>query len=131
MYLYLIFLLRFAVDEPISDEKKIKQRVKAAIMERVKYVDARIGANEYYVRCAHTEMAKTLSNAKILGQATILEGQEELKYWEKIKKDREAKLSGKVKTKSSSIKVRGQDRLIQKIQHMNQMENSHKYFDDE
>ena len=75
-------------------------------------------------------MAKTLSNAKILGQSTILEGEEESTYWEKIKQDREAKLSGKIKTKNNSKKMRGQDRLVKKIQSMNQNENSHKFFDD-
>ena len=43
-------------------------------MENVNYVDAKIGANEYFVRCAHSDQAKTLSNAKILGNAEILSG---------------------------------------------------------
>jgi len=123
-------IVKFEVNDPIEDEKKVKQRIKAAIMEPVNYVDVKIGATEYHVRCAHPEMAKTLSNAKILGQSTILEGEEETAYWEKIKQDREAKLSGKVKTKNNSKKMRGQDRLVKKIQSMNQNENSHKFFDD-
>ena len=60
----------------------------------------------------------------------VIEGEEETAYWEKIKQDREAKLSGKVKTKNNSKKMRGQDRLVKKIQSMNQNENSHKFFDD-
>ena len=123
-------IVKFEVNDPIEDEKKVKQRIKAAIMEPVNYVDVKIGATEYHVRCAHPEMAKTLSNAKILGQGTILEGEEESGYWEKIKQDREAKLSGKIKSKNNSKKMRGQDRLVKKIQSMNQNENSHKFFDD-
>ena len=67
-------IVRFGVNDPIDDEKKIKQRIRAAVMENVNYVDAKIGANEYFVRCAHSDQAKTLSNAKILGNAEILSG---------------------------------------------------------
>ena len=35
--------MKFAVNEPIEDEKKVKQRIRAAVMENVSYVDARIG----------------------------------------------------------------------------------------
>merc|ERR1719394_1404449 len=67
-------IVKFAVNEPIEDEKKVKQRIRAAVMENVSYVDARIGASEYFVRCAHADQAKTLSNAKILGNSEILAG---------------------------------------------------------
>ena len=67
-------IVKFGVNDPIDDEKKIKQRIRAAVMENVSYVDAKIGANEYFVRCAHSDQAKTLSNAKILGNAEILSG---------------------------------------------------------
>ena len=36
-------IVKFAVNEPIEDEKKVKQRIRAAVMENVSYVDARIG----------------------------------------------------------------------------------------
>ena len=124
-------IVKFLVEEPIDDEKTVKKRIKAAIMENVKYVDVQVGAKEYHVRCAHADMAKTLSKAKILGQATILDGEDEQKYWEKIKKDRDAKLSGKVKVKSGAKRARGQDRLTKKIQMMNQTDNKHTYFDDD
>ena len=35
--------MKFALNEPIEDEKKVKQRIRAAVMENVSYVDARIG----------------------------------------------------------------------------------------
>ena len=71
-------------------------------MENVNYVDAKIGANEYHVRCSNPEQAKILAAAKILGQSEILSGDPEVNYWQKIKDDREAKLSGKIKMKKSS-----------------------------
>ena len=36
-------IVKFALNEPIEDEKKVKQRIRAAVMENVSYVDARIG----------------------------------------------------------------------------------------
>ena len=36
-------IVKFSVNEPIEDEKKVKQRIRAAVMENVSYVDARIG----------------------------------------------------------------------------------------
>ena len=43
-------IVKFSIDDPIDDEKKVKQRIRAAVMENVSYVDAKIGANQYYVR---------------------------------------------------------------------------------
>ena len=39
-----------------------------------------IGASEYFVRCAHPDQAKTLSNAKILGNSEILAGKWHLNH---------------------------------------------------
>merc|ERR1719394_943756 len=117
-------IVKFAVNEPIEDEKKVKQRIRAAVMENVSYVDARIGANEYFVRCAHADQAKTLSNAKILGNSEILAGQVEKDYWAKIMKDREDKISGKIKVSNGTKKQRGKDRIIKKFHEMQQKENA-------
>jgi La-related protein 7 len=124
-------IVKFIQDEPIEDEKKVKQRIKAAVMETVNYVDAKIGAKEYFVRCANPEQAKTLANAKILGNSEILSGQGEEEYWEKIMKDREAKVSGKVKVPNAGKKQRGKLRIIKKFEKsIQQHENSHCYFND-
>ena len=37
-------IVKFVVNDPIEDEKKVKQRIKAALMEPVNYVDVKIGA---------------------------------------------------------------------------------------
>ena len=124
-------IVKFSIDDPIDDEKKVKQRIRAAVMENVSYVDAKIGANQYFVRCAHAEQAKTLSNAKILGQAEILSGEVEKEYWAKIMKDREDKISGKIKVSNGTKKQRGKVRIIKKFHEMQQKENAHKYFNDE
>ena len=68
-------------NEPISDEKQVKQRIRAAVMENVGYVDASIGSKEYHVRCAHEEQAKTLANAKILGEGEVLTKREILEIF--------------------------------------------------
>ena len=124
-------IVRFKVDEPIADDKKVKQRIKAAVMESVNYVDAKIGASEYHVRCAHSDQAKTLAKAKILGQAEILTGTPEKDYWEKIMKDREEKMAGKVKDPNGAKKQRGKLRVIKKYHEMQQKENAHKFFNDD
>ncbi len=116
-------IVKFLVDEPIGDEKKVKQRIKAAVMEQVNYVDAKVGASEYFVRCANPDQAKTLANAKALGNGAVLSDQDEKDYWIKISKDREDKVKGKVQVKAPQ-KKRGKMRIIKKY-------NSHKFFDDE
>ena len=50
-------------------------------MENVGYVDASIGSKEYHVRCAHEEQAKTLANAKILGEGEVLTNWETLEIF--------------------------------------------------
>lgn len=126
-------IVKFTLDEPIEDDKKVKQRIKAAVMENIKYVDARIGSTEYFVRCAHPEQAKTLANAKIFGQSEILTGKVEQDYWDKIMKDREDKITGKVKRPVASTvkKQRGKLRVMKKMDEMQQSENVHKYFNDD
>ena len=37
-------IVKFVVNDPIEDEKKVKQRIKAALMEPVNYVDVKVGA---------------------------------------------------------------------------------------
>merc|ERR1712029_1055132 len=88
-------IVKIVQADPIDDEKKVKQRIRAAVMESVGYVDATIGQHIYYV-CADEKQEKTLKNSKILGDGEILSGEAEKEYWSKIMEDRQAKLSGKV-----------------------------------
>ena len=98
-------------------------------MENVGYVDVSVGSMEYHVRCAHEEQAKTLANAKILGEGEVLTGEPEKEYWAKIMKDRQAKLSGQVPSKTK--KPRGKERIVKKIRDMQHKENVHKYFEED
>ena len=60
----------------------------------------------------------------------ILLGQVEKDYWGKIMKDREDKISGKIKVSNGPKKQRGKDRIIKKFHEMQQKENAHKYFNE-
>lgn len=122
-------IIKFDLEDPIEDPVKVKQRVKAAVMEPVHYLDASFGAKHYFVRCASAEQAKVLSGIKLLGQGTVLSGQEEKEYWAKIAKDREEKMSGKV-AKKKQKKSRGKMRVIKKFEAIQiQKQNSHVVFD--
>ena len=66
-------------------------------------------ANVFYVRCGSPEQAKTLSNVKILGDGKVLSDSEEKEYWTKANQDREEKLGGKIKVKST--RLRGKDKV--------------------
>jgi hypothetical protein len=68
-----------------------------------------LAANVFYVRCGSPEQAKTLSNVKILGDGKVLSDSEEKEYWTKANKDREEKLGGKVKVKTT--RLRGKDKV--------------------
>ena len=45
-------------------------------------------------------------------------------------KDREDKISGKIKVSNGPKKQRGKDRIIKKFHEMQQKENAHKYFNE-
>lgn len=125
-------IVRFKLEDPIVDQgKQIKSRLRAAVMEPVKYVDAANGRNEVYVRCCSQKQAETLISAKgLMGNSNgeILTGEEESAYWNKIRSDREDKISGKVKVISASKKERGKDRVVKKYEQ--EVRNTHKFFDE-
>ena len=125
-------IVRFITDEPIIDQgKQVKSRIRAAVMEPVKYVDATNGNTKVFVRCSNQKQAEVIAAAKnLLGanSGEILTGSDESEYWEKIQSDRQDKISGKVKVKPAIKKERGKDRLVKKFE--NSVRNTHKFFDD-
>ena len=125
-------IVRFKLEEPIIDQgKQVKSRLRAAVMEPVKYVDATNGSSEVYVRCSSQKQAETITSAKgLMGNNTgeILTGKEESNYWEKIRSDREDKISGKVKVKPTSKKERGKDRVVKNYEQA--VRNTHKFFEE-
>ena len=125
-------IVKFVIDEPIIDQgKQVKSRIRAAVMEPVKYVDAANGSSKVFVRCSNQKQAEVISAAKnLLGtnSGEILTGNEESEYWEKIQSDRQDKISGKVKVKPSFKKERGKDRIVKQYEHA--IRNTHKFFDE-
>jgi len=125
-------IVRFITDEPIIDQgKQVKSRIRAAVMEPVKYVDATNGNTKVFVRCSNQKQAEVIAAAKnLLGASSgeILTGSDETEYWEKIQSDRQDKISGKIKVKPAIKKERGKDRLVKKFE--NSVRNTHKFFDD-
>ena len=122
-------IVKFNLNEPVIENgKQFKARIRASVMEPVKYVDATNGQMQMYVRCASTKQAELIAGAKgIVGVAgVILSGDEETDYWSKIRQDRSDKLSGKVQV--SAPKVRGKDRLVKKFETV--VRNTHQFFDD-
>ena len=126
-------IVRFNLEEPVVDQgKQVKSRLRAAVMEPVKYVDAHNGNNTVFVRCSNRKQSEVLASAKnLLGNSCgeILSGVEESEYWDKIRIDRQDKISGKIKVKPSTKKERGKDRVVRKYEEAIR-NNSHKFFDD-
>ena len=125
-------IVRFKLEEPIIDNgKQIKSRLRAAVMEPVKYVDAVNGCTDVHVRCASQKQAETISSVKGLVSkcsGEILTGEEESAYWDKIQSDRIDKITGKIKITSTAKKERGKDRVVKKYEEA--VRNKHKYFDE-
>ena len=125
-------IVRFKLEEPIIDQgKQIKSRLRAAVMEPVKYVDATNGKSAVFVRCSSQKQAEVIASAKnLIGSANgdILAGTEESEYWEKISSDRDDKISGRIKVKPAAKKERGKDRVVRKFEE--NVRNTHKFFDD-
>jgi len=125
-------IVRFVLGEPVLDNgKAYKARLRAAVMEPVKYVDAINGQLQMHVRCVSAKQAETISGAgkSIVGvPGEILKAHEETSYWEKIRKDRQDKVSGKV-PKTGAKRMRGKDRLVKKYEET--VRNTHRFFDDD
>ncbi|XP_067008323.2 la-related protein 7 [Anabrus simplex] len=97
------------LNTPVDDVKKFK--ADARVYPNVKYVDVKEGDTEVFLRCSSAEAAKQLVSEKPWERMSVIEGEEEMAYWEKIKRDREEKLGKKVR-----VKQRGRDRLLKKAE---------------
>ncbi|CAL7952130.1 unnamed protein product [Xylocopa violacea] len=103
-------IVKIEMDKPCTDPKAFKMDIKNN--SSVKYIDVDDGSYLAYVRCDTNEAAQTFiqkSNEERL--MTILEGEEEKMYWDKILSDREEKLNKKVK-----VKQRGRNKLLKKAE---------------
>lgn len=68
------------------------------------------GSDEVFIRFATSEAASEFCEKDFDGEKTILKGDEEKTYWEKIENDRT------VKFKKLAKKQRGRDKLLKKAE---------------
>lgn len=97
-------------NEPMVDLKAFK--AEARTQPGVQYVDVNEGAFEAFLRCSGPSEAQHLLQIKFWKNMSVLSGADEKSYWDKISKDREAKLGNKVKV----VKERGKKKLLRKAE---------------
>ncbi|XP_066256466.1 la-related protein 7 [Euwallacea similis] len=104
-------IVKLRLPEPCVDVKKLKNELKA-ISPEVKYVDIPLpsGSEEVHVRFGTSEAANDFCKHEFEGEKTLLSGEDERKYWEKIEADRE------VKFEKSRKKVRGRYKLLKRAE---------------
>lgn len=78
--------------------------------QKIEFIEIPVGSEFAYVRFSDNDSANTFLKSNYNGQLSLLEGEEEEKYWEKIENDRIAKLNKEKK------KVRGRDKLLKKAE---------------
>jgi len=118
-------VVKVILQEEISNVQDFKKDVKSALEgEKVGYVDAKIGHSVAFVRCEDESQAKKLEKSSLTNavEKNILKGQEEKDYHVKAAKDRLEKRSGKVKVTKTKTKTK----VIQRLENV---KNSHVYFD--
>ncbi|EGI67069.1 PREDICTED: uncharacterized protein LOC105144452 [Acromyrmex echinatior] len=103
-------IVKIEMDEPCTDTQSFKMELKDN--NSVKYVDVIVDSCEAYIRCDTAEAAQTFAQQNYEGRhLTILEGDEEKLYWDKIAEDRMEKLS-----KKKRVKQRGRDKLLKRAE---------------
>ncbi|XP_018307517.1 la-related protein 7 isoform X2 [Mycetomoellerius zeteki] len=103
-------IVKIEMDEPCTDTQSFKMKLKDN--NSIKYVDVIADSCEVYVRCDTAEAAQTFAQQSYEGgHLTILEGDEEKLYWDKIVEDRMEKLS-----KKKRVKQRGRDKLLKRAE---------------
>ncbi|KYN17915.1 PREDICTED: la-related protein 7 [Trachymyrmex cornetzi] len=103
-------IVKIEMDEPCTDTQSFKMELKDN--NSIKYVDVIADSCEAYIRCDTAEAAQTFAQQSYEGRhLTILEGDEEKLYWDKIAEDRMEKLS-----KKKRVKQRGRDKLLKRAE---------------
>lgn len=92
--------------------------------DKVKFVDARVGCDEIFIRFADAESAKSFSAAQNPFESSLLTGEEEKEYWKKIEEERSKKFAS---NKQKQNKTRGRNKLLKKAE---KVLNKHTIFDD-
>ncbi|XP_066583937.1 la-related protein 7 isoform X2 [Prorops nasuta] len=103
-------IVKIHMVKPCKDPSSFKNELKGN--SNIKYIDVSIGSYEAYIRCDSAEAAILFAEKSNSDkQFTVLQGEEEKIYWDKILQDRETKLSGKIK-----VKQRGREKLLKKAE---------------
>lgn len=119
-------IVKLSTEKPVSNATEFKNNIRH--LANVAYVDVMEGDSVAYVRCADAESAqKFVSTEKesFCGSLSLLGGEEEKAYWEKINQDRETRRSQKTRQKK-----RGVEKVIAKAQKLMEKKNQHLRFDD-
>lgn len=119
-------IIKLLTDKPVSNTTEFKNNIRQ--LADVAYVDVMEGDSVAYVRCANAEAASQFIERQkdsFCGSLSLLTGDEEKAYWDKITLDRETRRSHKTRQKK-----RGVEKVIAKAQKMMQKKNQHIRFDD-
>ncbi|XP_050300139.1 la-related protein 7 [Anthonomus grandis grandis] len=104
-------IVKLRLPEPCTDVKKLKNELKSASPE-VKYVDVPLpsGSQEIFIRFSNCDAAKDFCTKDIAGEKSLIDGDEEILYWQKIETDRT------VKFKKMAKKQRGREKLLKRAE---------------
>ncbi|XP_037517559.1 la-related protein 7 [Rhipicephalus sanguineus] len=119
-------IVKLVTEKPVSNTVEFKNNIRQ--LANVAYVDVMEGDSVAYVRCADPEGAyQFIENQKesFCGALSLLTGDEEKSYWEKINLDRETRRNQKTRQKK-----RGVEKVMAKAQKMMEKKNLHIRFDD-
>lgn len=119
-------IVKLVTEKPVSNTAEFKNKIRQ--LANVAYVDVMEGDSVAYVRCADPEGAyQFIENQKgsFCGALSLLAGDEEKSYWEKINIDRETRRNQKTRQKK-----RGVEKVMAKAQKMMEKKNLHIRFDD-
>lgn len=119
-------IVKMLTEKPVSNTSEFKSNIRQ--LANVAYVDVMEGDSVAYVRCADAKGAQQfIENQKesFCGSLSLLAGDEEKSYWDKISLDRETRRSQKTRQKK-----RGVEKVMAKAQKMMEKKNLHIRFDD-
>ncbi|KAL0117687.1 hypothetical protein PUN28_008829 [Cardiocondyla obscurior] len=103
-------IVKIEMDEPCTDLQSFKMELKDN--NSVKYIDITADSCEAYVRYDTAEAAQAFVQKSYEGRRlTVLEGEEEKLYWNKILEDRIEKLS-----KNKRVRQRGRVKLLKRAE---------------
>ncbi|XP_014783177.1 la-related protein 7 [Octopus bimaculoides] len=109
--------------ETVLNVKELKGKLTP--LGDIAYIDLKEVDTQAFVRCKNEASAQKICNTKFETlSVSLLEGEDEKCYWDKLKADRESKINSKHR-----LKKRGTLKLLDKMEKIN-TQNTKIYFDD-